>query len=173
MEGNLSGDTFFFYRGEGKGSTTAPCMCGLMGAHIRLNLPPALSLDVSLPARALTNTHTYAHAPWGHNQDIWRRLSEFSSISRDLLTRLAATGISVTVAALSPLVVCGFADTLQICSEGRKLSFSSPPSLFLTACLSFSSQPVLLIEVSFFIGLSCRLLVMQILMCSFALLAIN
>lgn len=149
-----------------------PCMCGLMGAHIRLNLPPALSLDVSPPARTLTNTHTYARTPWGHNQDIWRRLSEFSSISRDLLTCLAATGISVTVAA-PPLVVCGFADTLQICSEGRKSSFSSPPSLFLTACLSFSSQSVLLIEVSFFIGLSCRLLVMQILMCSFALLAIN
>lgn len=154
------------------GGMIVPCMCGLMGAHIRLNLPPALSLDVSPPARALTNTHTYAHTPWGHHQDIWRRLSEFSSISRDLLTCLAATGISVTVAT-PPLVVCGFADTLQICSEGRKFSFSSPPSLFLTACLSFSSQSVLLIEVSFFIGLSCRLLVMQILMCSFALLAIN
>lgn len=38
---------------------TVPCMCSLMGAHIRLNLPPALSLDVSPPARALANTHVH------------------------------------------------------------------------------------------------------------------
>lgn len=158
-----------------------------MGTRIRPALPPAPSLDIALLARALTNTYIHTHIFLGDT------LRTSGSASQNFLSfhvtcwppQLQASESRRAIVAALQLVVHWLQTTYRfhaVCIVVIiqvflcLLPFSYLADLHLSALVIISSLfllSLLLIEISFLSVWSCRPLVMQILTCSFALLAIN
>lgn len=86
---------FSFFKGDG---VMYECVCSLMRMHIRLAQPPALSLDISLPKRGLTDTYTYTKSSGAHSGHLARPVRMFFHFVRpvDPNRRRRQAGISIT-----------------------------------------------------------------------------